>query len=175
MLYQLRTGMTIALVTIASLLTIDPPSNALTNPRNSQFAVTSPIVITGQIINGSANKTTISCNTISVNVSEYLEILPSAAAGANGRVKVTPLYKTTAKNRANDSTCEYQITFVPSQKIPANTKRYIDIAVVSSVKPPANTSDYNTVCTYRNDLRLHEQNPIPVTLDFTLRLTCAAG
>ncbi len=175
MLYQLRTGMTIALMTIAALLTIDPPINASPKSKTSPFTVNSPIVITGQIINGSADRTTINCNTISVNVSEYLAIPPSATVGANGRTTIAPLYKTTAKNRAGDSTCEYQIKFMPSQKIPPTAKRYIDIAVTSSVKPTANMNDSNTVCAYRNDLRLHEQNPIPVTLDFTLRLTCASG
>jgi hypothetical protein len=162
-------------MTIACFLSIDLPTNAIFKPRISPFAVTSPIVITGQIINGSTDRGTISCNTISVNVSEHLSIPPSAAVGANGRVKITPLDRTTAKNRAGDSTCQYQTTFMPSQKIPVNAQRYIDIAVSSSVKPPANMRDFNTVCFYRNDLRLHEQNPIPVTLDFTLRLTCAAG
>jgi hypothetical protein len=175
MFHQLKTGVTIAIMTIASLLTIDRPIIAIPKPTTSPFAVTAPIVITGRIINGSANKTTISCNTISVNVSEYLAIPPSAAVGANGRTTIIPLYKTTAKNRANDSTCEYQITFMPSQIIPPTAKRYIDIAVTSSVKPPASTSDSNTACDYSNGLRLHEKNPIPVTLDFTLTLTCASG
>jgi hypothetical protein len=175
MLQQLRTGVTISLITIASLLTINPPTTAIPKPITSPFAVTSPIVITGQIINGSANYPTISCNTISIRVSEYIAIPPSAAVGANGRTTIASLYKTTAKQRANDSNCQYQITFMPSQIIPPTAKRYIDIAVASSVKPPANISDANTVCTYRNDLRLHEKNPIPVTLDFTLRLTCASG